>query len=123
MCHLRAVRLGVVVLLVAVAMPALPGRADARPAAPSWSLARVMRALDGRRVPVAGQRVRIETDSTLCSGVGASVRVASVRRWTRFACTFTVFGARGIDRDLEFRVRVVDGRRIALTSARWIGGR
>jgi hypothetical protein len=126
------VRLAAIVVLVVLALlivaggvagRGVAGRGDARDSPPRWSLARVMHAIDGRRVPVDGRRVRIEGDSTLCGGLGASVRVAGVRRWSRFACTFTAFGARGIERDLDFRVRVLDARRIALTSARWVGGR
>jgi uncharacterized Zn-binding protein involved in type VI secretion len=127
-CHLRGVRLAAIVVLVVFAVLIVAGRGaagtgDARDSPPRWSLARVMHAIDGRRVPVDGRRVRIEGDSTLCGGLGASVRVAGVRRWSRFACTFTAFGARGIERDLDFRVRVLGARRIALTSARWVGGR
>jgi hypothetical protein len=110
-------RLGVVVVL---AMLVVAGPADGRELAPRWPLARTMQAIDGRRVLVDGRRVRIETDSTLCGGEGASVRIAGVRRWSRFACTFTTFGARGIERDLDFRVRVVGVRRLAIVNVRWV---
>ena len=81
---------------------------------------RVMRTLDGHRVSVAGKTLRIDADSTLCGGEGRSVRVQGVRRWVRFACTYTTFGRRGIERDLEFRVTVVDGRRLRIGSAAWV---
>ena len=103
----------------AVALVVLLGT-QAAAAAPGWPLTRVMRALDGRAVSVAGRTVRIEADSTLCGGEGRSVRVRGVRRWVRFACTYTSFGRRGIERDLEFRVTVVDGRRLRVGSAAWV---
>jgi hypothetical protein len=116
------VRLVVFVVFVVLALRVVAASGDAREHAPGWSVARVMQAIDGKRVPVAGRRVRIETDSTLCGGEGASARERGVRRWSRFDCTFTTFGARGIERDLEFRVRVVDARRLSITGVRWVVG-
>jgi hypothetical protein len=94
--------------------------AGAGAAVPRWSLGELMRALDGRPVVVGGRTVRVQTESTLCGGEGSSVRVNGVRRWSRFACTFTTFGPSGIERDVDFRVAVVDRRRLRITSAAWV---
>jgi hypothetical protein len=104
----------------AVVLVVLLAPSPAAAAAPGWPLTRVMRALDGRRVPVAGKTVRIEAESTLCGGQGRAIRVDGVRRWARFACTFTSFGRRGIERDLDFRVTVVAGRHLRVGSAAWV---
>jgi hypothetical protein len=109
-------------VIVGLTMLVLVAGADAGEPAPSWPLPRLMAAIDGKRVIAAGRSIRIETESTLCGGEGRSVRSGGVRRWSRFACTYTTFGARGIERDLEFHVRVVGPRRIAVTAARWIVG-
>ena len=77
--------------------------------------------IDGTRTSVQGRSVRIESESTLCSGEGASIRRRGVRMWRRFACTFTTFTKRGVDRDIDFRLRVVSARRFVLYDAHWVG--
>ena len=89
---------------------------------PAWPVAKVMRRIDGASVTVGGTRVRIRTATALCSGVGPSRQVGGEARWPAFDCTYTLF-ARGIDRDLEFRVDVVDRRRYRLGDFRWLGER
>jgi hypothetical protein len=89
---------------------------------PVWPVAKVMRRIDGASVTVGGTRVRIRTATALCSGVGPSRQVGGEARWPAFDCTYTLF-ARGIDRDLEFRVDVVDRRRYRLGDFRWPGER
>jgi hypothetical protein len=85
-----------------------------------WPMAKVMRVLDGTRVHVGTKTVRIQRETTLCSGEGRSVRRNGVRGWSRFACTYTTFIRRGVDRDLEFRVLVRGRRRFRIVDARWV---
>jgi hypothetical protein len=89
---------------------------------PAWSLGKVMRLIDGTGARVGGRRVRIQSETALCSGRGTAQDVGAVRRWRAFDCTYTTF-AGGIDRDLEFRVDVLGGKRFRLSGLRWVGGR
>jgi hypothetical protein len=118
-CHPRAVRLGVVliVLLLALAAPA-----PAHTGGAFRSVAQVMRAIDDARIRVGTKVVRVDSDTTLCSGEGQARLRRGVRTWTHFRCTFSTFTAGGPGRDVEFRLHALDSRRIATTSARWIAG-
>jgi hypothetical protein len=111
------VRAAAAIVLVVLASPAGAGAAGR-----AWSLARVMRALDGRVVVVGNRKVRVVAASTLCGGEGRSRRIGGVRRWTRFACTYTTFGSSGIERDLEFKVTVVGPDRLHVVEADWVPG-
>ncbi len=108
--------IGVGLVLLLLAAAATAEASDAR----YWSVAKVMREIDGTYAPVNRRAVRIESESTLCSGVGQAIRRRGVRMWRRFACTFTTFTRRGIDRDLEFRLRVASARRFVVYDARWV---
>jgi hypothetical protein len=87
-----------------------------------WSVAHVMRAVDGGRVRVGTHILRIHEETTLCSGEGRRIRRKGVRMWTRFVCTFTTFTKAGIDRDLEFQVYITGRRRFVIRHAHWISG-
>jgi hypothetical protein len=110
-------RLGVFVVLGSVAL-AVPAEAHDRPF--FWSVPKVMRAIDGVRLPVGRTAVRINAESSLCTGEGKARRRRGVRQWRHFWCTYTTFTRRGIGRDVEFRVHVLGVRRAAVTDARWI---
>jgi hypothetical protein len=88
-----------------------------------WSVAKVMRMTDDVRIRVGDRPVRIDADTTLCSGQGPSRRRSGVRRWRHFVCTYTTFTPRGVGRDLEFRVHVLGIRRFVIDDARWVGDR
>jgi hypothetical protein len=118
MWHSGRVRLGVV--LIALAFAAV-GPAAAATSGRYWSVAKTMRKIDEVRVRVGARVVRIESETTLCSGEGPSIRRHGARRWSRFACTFTTFTRRGVDRDLEFLVRVLGPKRFALRDVHWVG--
>jgi hypothetical protein len=111
------VRVGVVliVLLLALATPAAAHRGGA-----SWPVAKVMRAIDEARIRVGTKVVRVDSDTTLCSGEGRARLRGGVRTWAHFRCTFSTYTARGPGRDVEFRLHALDARRFATTSARWI---
>jgi hypothetical protein len=115
--HRSGVRLGVVlaVLVLVVAAP-VAGRALVW----YWPMAKLMRAIDDVRVRVGTRVVRIHSETTLCSGEGRSIRRGRIRRWSRFACTYTTFTKQGVDRDLDFRVRVTGVKRFAITDAHWV---
>jgi hypothetical protein len=104
------------VLLVALVI-AVPARAVTLTR--YWSVAHVMRAIDGVRIRVGTRVVRIDKDTTLCSGEGRKILRHGVRAWSRFVCTFTTFTKTGLDRDLEVRVYVTG---FAIRDAHWIRG-
>jgi hypothetical protein len=116
---LRGVRVGVLLVLLSLLLAA-PAAAHTRGA--FWSVAKVMRAVDDARMRVGTKIVRVDSDTTLCSGEGRARVRRGVRTWTHFRCTFTTFTSRGPGPDVEFRVHALDARRIAITSARWIVG-
>jgi hypothetical protein len=118
-CNPRAVRLGVVLIIVLLAL-ATPAAAHTGGA--FWPLAKVMRAIDDARIRVGTKVVRVDSDTTLCSGEGRARVRGGVRTWTHFRCTFSTFTARGPGPDVEFRLHALDARRFATTSARWIPG-
>jgi hypothetical protein len=87
-----------------------------------WSVPKVMRAIDGARLHVGTRTVRIDKDTALCAGLGRSIKRDGIRRWRRFACTYTTFTRSGADRDIDFRVRVLGPRRYAIYDAHWVQG-
>lgn len=112
-------RVGVVLVLLSLLLAA---PAAAHTGGAFWPVAKVMRAVDDERLPVGKRILRVDSETTLCSGEGPSTRRRGVRMWTHFRCTFTTFTPRGPGRDVEFRVHTLDARRIAITNARWIVG-
>ena len=81
-----------------------------------------MRLLDDKRVRIGAQVVRVDVETTLCSGEGRATRRGGVRVWRHFRCTFTTFIGLRPGRDVEFRAHPLDARRIAITDARWVAG-
>jgi hypothetical protein len=113
-----AMRLGIA---AALSLLVLASPAGAQVSAQYWTVGKVMRMIDGVHISVNRRILRIESESTLCSGEGASIRRRGIRRWHRFACTFTTFSKRGVDRDLEFRLRVTSASRFVVFDAHWVG--
>lgn len=111
-------RLGFV---MALCLLVLASPAAAQVSARYWTVGKVMRMIDNVRISVHGRIVRIESESTLCSGEGPFIRRRGIRRWHRFACTFTTFTKLRVDRDLEFRVRVRSKTRFVVFDAHWVG--
>lgn len=108
-------------LVMALCLLVLASPAAAQVSARYWTVGKVMRMIDNVRISVRGRIVRIESESTLCSGEGAFIRRRGIRRWHRFACTFTTFTKLRVGRDLEFRVRVTSNRRFVVFDAHWVG--
>ena len=115
--HLRLVRLAA---LFAAALLVAGTPAAARPATSFWSTAKVLRWIDGVHIRVGTRRVRLDGETTLCSGQGVSVRRRGVRLWRQFACTYTVFTRGFVDRDLDFRLHVLSATRFSVTDAHWV---
>jgi hypothetical protein len=116
MCHREMVRLGVTLLLTGVLFAS---SALAAPAA-FWPVPKLMRKLDGAALHVERRTIRVDTETTLCSGRGKAIRVGGERRWHLFHCTYTTFSPRGVDRDIDFRVWILDARRFRITNAAWV---
>lgn len=106
-------------LLVASSL-VLAATASAHERGADWSLAKVMRNVDDTRIRVGSRVVRVDSDTTLCSGEGRWVRRRGVRSWRHFRCTFTTFVGLLPGRDLEFRVHPLAAQRHAVTNAHWI---
>jgi hypothetical protein len=113
-------RAGVVLATVVVVVLAIASVAAA--AVPYWSVTKVLRRIDGARIHVGSLTVRIDRDTALCAGQGRSIRRDGIRRWRRFACTYTTFKNSGVDRDVDFRVRVLGRTRYAIYDAHWVQG-
>jgi hypothetical protein len=108
--------IGVVSIAVALAAPAAEAGTELY-----WPIPKLMRILDGARVSVPGGAVRLDAETTLCAGRGTPRRVRGARAWRSFACTYTLFTRKGVDRDLDFRVEIRDARRFRVTDAHWVG--
>jgi len=108
-------RIGILISMLFLAAPTV---ADA--SVSYWSTTKVLRRIDGRRIQLGSQTVRVDSDTTLCAGRGASIRRDGIRRWRRFICTYTTFTKSGVDRDVDFRVRVLGVRRYAIYDAHWV---
>jgi hypothetical protein len=87
-----------------------------------WSSAKLLHKLDTARVVVGGRTVRIRSATTLCAGRGTSIRRRGIRLWSRFVCTYTTFTKGGVDRDLDFRVRIRSASRFTLWDVHWVRG-
>jgi hypothetical protein len=105
------------VVLVALLIAAAPAWA-----APVryWSTTKVLGRLEGAKVTVGARTVRVRSATTLCAGQGTSIRRHGVRLWRSFACTYTTFTKAGVDRDLDFRVRVRSATRFTIWGVHWV---
>ena len=117
--HDHGMRAGVV--LVALCLLAATPSAAAS-AEGYWSSAKLLHKLDRARVVVGGRTVRIRSATTLCAGRGKSIRRRGIRLWSRFVCTYTTFTKGGVDRDLDFRVRIRSATRFTLWDVHWVRG-
>jgi hypothetical protein len=109
------------VIVVSVLLLVVGAPAAGRELRSYWPTAKVLRVIDGVRVRVGTRVIRIQSETTLCSGEGPSVRRRGIRMWSRFSCTFTTFTRQGLDRDLDFRVRVKSSTRFVISDAHWVG--
>jgi hypothetical protein len=112
------VRVGVVLILLSLVLSATVA---AHTGGAFWTLPKVMRTVDDKRIRVGTKMVRVDADTTLCSGEGRGKLRRGTRTWTHFHCTFTTFTAVGPGRDIEFRIHALGALRMTITDARWIG--
>jgi hypothetical protein len=113
-----AATLGLVLALLLVVSPAAAATTP-----PFWSAAKALRRVDGTSIRVGEGRVRVNSETALCSGQGTSVRRRGVRMWRHFACTYTVFTSGFVDRDLDFRLHVRTATRFTIADVHWVAGR
>jgi hypothetical protein len=106
------------VFLVAALLVAVPTASAS--SGQYWSITKVLRRIDGAKVRLGARTVRVDSETTLCAGRGASIRRNGIRMWRRFVCTYTTFTKSGVDRDLDFRVSVLSARRYAILDAHWV---
>jgi hypothetical protein len=96
-----------------------PHTAAAHPGAPVWTLAKVMRKIQGARIQIGGRLLRVRAEATLCSGDGRAARWGGIGHWRHFTCTWTTFDGRGrVDRDVTFRVHTLTRVRMLITNVR-----
>jgi hypothetical protein len=110
------VRAGVVLAVLLLAAAPSTSRA----AAVYWSADKVLRMIDGKTLQLGSRKVRLRADTTLCAGQGDSIRRGGSKMWRRFACTYTTFTKSGVDRDLEFDLRVRGATRYSISGAHWV---
>jgi hypothetical protein len=111
-----AVRAGVVLAVLLLAAAPSTSRA----AVPYWSVDKVLRMIDGKTLQIGSRKVRLRAETTLCAGQGASIRPGRRRMWRRFVCTYTTFTKSGVDRDLDFELRVRGATRYSIAGAHWV---
>jgi hypothetical protein len=113
-------RVGMRTAAVLIAVGSLAAAAAGQTSPRYWSVTKVLHRIDGARVHLGSRTVRIDKDTALCAGRGRSVVVKRIRRWQRFVCTYTTFTKSGVDRDVEFRVRVLGKLRYRISDAHWV---
>jgi hypothetical protein len=123
LCHLRVMkRLTAAAIAAAALCVGAPGAAVAHSGPAHWPLQKVMQRIDGKRIHIRRRALRIDLETTLCSGLGPAVRQRGMRTWKHFDCTYSAFIAgRGIY-DCDFRVHVLAVRDYLITNARWTSG-
>ena len=106
-----------VTLVLAVLVLAPVARTHDTPSA--WPYRTLIVRIAGHPVTPLGRRVRVDRDLVICSGDGTPIRRRGVRRWKHFICTQTLFDRSGVDRDITFRVHVLDRTRFLITNVRY----
>jgi hypothetical protein len=102
-----------------LAVLALVPEARAHDTSSAWPYGIVIARIAGHYVTPRGHRIRVDRDLVICSGDGAAIRRGGVRRWKHFTCTQTLFDRSGVDRDITFRVHVLDRTRFIITNVRY----
>ena len=106
-----------VTLVLAVLLLAPVARTHDTPSA--WPYRTLIVRITGHSVTSLGRPIRVDRDLVICSGEGRSIRRRGVRRWKHFTCTQTRFDRSGLDRDITFRVHVLDRTRFLITNVRY----
>jgi hypothetical protein len=104
---------------LAIAALALAPGARAHDTRSAWPYRTLILRIAGEPVALPDRRIRVDRDLVICSGDGTPIRRRGVRRWKHFTCTQVAFDRNGVDRDVTFRVHVLDQTRFLITSARY----
>jgi hypothetical protein len=110
----------VVVVTLLLLCGLAPHPAEAHSGAPMWTLAKVMRKIQGARIRIGGRALRVRAAATLCSGDGRAARWGGIGHWRHFTCTWTTFDAqRRVDRDITFDVHTLTRVRMLISNVRY----
>jgi hypothetical protein len=107
----------VALALTLTALLVAPG-ARAHDTQSAWPYRTLIARIAGKRVTLPDRRIRVNRDLVICSGEGRPIRRGGLRRWKHFTCTQTLF-RKGVDRDITFRVHVLDRIHCLITNARY----
>lgn len=117
--RVRAAARGSIPLTLVLAVLALAPEARTHDTPSAWPYRVLIARIAGHSVMALGRRIRIDRDLVICSGDGTPIRRRGVRRWKHFTCTQTLFDRSGVDRDVTFRVHVLDRTRFTVTNPRY----
>ena len=115
----RAAARASIPLTLILAVLALVPQARTHDTRAAWPYRILIVRIAGHYVTPLGRRIRVDRDLVICSGDGTPIRRLGVRRWKHFTCTQTVFDQSGVDRDITFRVHVLDRTRFIITNVRY----
>jgi hypothetical protein len=113
-----AARASIPLTLILVVLALVP-QARTHDTRAAWPYRILIARITGHYVTPLGRRIRVDRDLVICSGDGTPIRRGDVRRWKHFTCTQTVFDRSGVDRDITFRVHVLDRTRFIITNVRY----
>lgn len=85
----------------------------------AWPYVTLIVRIDGKFVTLPDRRIRIDRDLVICTGEGTPIRRGGVRRWKHFTCTQTLFDRNRVDRDITFRIHVLNRTAFLITNARY----
>jgi hypothetical protein len=87
------------------------------PAEAYWPYPKLLQRLAGRTVTLSNATVRLDGALLECNGDGVPRQTGSIRGWSRYTCTQTIFQAGG-DHDITFDVVISSARQLTITAAR-----
>lgn len=109
---------GLVPFALVLAVLALAPEARTHDTRSAWPYRTLIGRIAGTPVMLPDRRIRVDPDLVICSGEGKSIRRGGVRRWKHFTCTQTLF-RNGVDRDVTFRVHILNRVRFVITNVRY----
>jgi hypothetical protein len=110
---------GSVPFTLVLAVLALAPEARTHDTRSEWPYRTLILRIAGKPVTLPDRRIRVDRDLVICSGDGTPIRRGGVRRWKHFTCTQALFDRNGVDRDITFRVHVLNRTRFLITNAHY----